>query len=297
MPRQVSNNSRTKKNRQRTSKIKKPKSRNKKSVRQKKSSKSSKRLKRSKIKRIKNKRYLNIKIDGTILGSGSSSIATLRNGNVVAKKILVDRDSYYTTGEDTYYEREKKSLQKINECTNSPLIITLLDFNDATKTLYLEYPNMVSLKTLITEIPDENKLPLAKKMYEVLKIIHKCEIAHGDFKAKNILINNTFDDIKVIDFGLSVIKEEDKDKYEQTVKHDYTQFKYLLLQMLYNNPYNSYIYRYFIDRLKEIDEIEEEENNPDNPLYPLTESKKEFIEFFNDINHKVTGNDWTLNYY
>jgi serine/threonine protein kinase len=226
------------------------------------------RKKSSRKKSIRKKKY-----DGSSeLGSGMSSVVYLvvLNDKQIAVKMLNNR---------RFYEKEKYILQEINKCTDSSLIIRLLDYIDKHKILFIEYNDMVSMEDIIDKIPDNKKLHIAKKLFEALQIIHNCNITHGDFKAKNTLISPDYDDIKVIDFGLSEIHTDTDINKEKRILQDYTKFKFFLLQLFFNAEYDEYIYEEYPKRILEM-------NNMINP------ENKEFIEFFNYINHKLTNNKW-----
>jgi len=137
--------------------------------------------------------------------------------------------------------------------------------------IFVEYNDMVSVESRINEILDNKKLNIAKKLYEVLQIIHRCNISHGDFKAKNTLISKDYDNIKIIDFGLSQIHtDEDTKNRDIRILQDYTKFKYFLLQLFFNAEYDEYIYEEYNDRINEMNE----------------ERNEAFVDFFNEINKK-----------
>ena len=192
---------------------------------------------------------------------------------------LVDIDNKKTAikiiNKNKSYRQEKFILQKINRCTDSNLIIRLFDFIDNKNMLFVEYNDMVSIESIISKISNDKKLNIAKKLYEALQIIHNCNISHGDFKAKNTLISKDYNDIKIIDFGLSKIHtDEDKETRDKRILQDYTKFKYFLLQLFFNAEYDEYIYEEYNDRIKEMNEEMNEEN-------------KEFVDFFNEINKET----------
>ena len=80
-----------------------------------------------------------------------------------------------------------------------------------------------------------NKQQIYKILFELtlsLNELHYNNIVHGDFKAKNIMLDINLNPI-IIDFDLSQI---------ETKESDIKKFHYLIYQLLYNVPYTPKLY-------------------------------------------------------
>tara|TARA_B100001109_G_C18794211_1_gene441639 strand:- start:313 stop:945 length:633 start_codon:yes stop_codon:yes gene_type:complete len=80
-----------------------------------------------------------------------------------------------------------------------------------------------------------NKQQIYKILFELtlsLNELHYNNIVHGDFKAKNIMLDINLNPI-IIDFDLSEI---------ETKESDIKKFHYLIYQLLYNVPYTPKLY-------------------------------------------------------
>jgi tRNA A-37 threonylcarbamoyl transferase component Bud32 len=193
--------------------------------------------------------------------SGKKNVVGLdERRELIRKKIGHVNDIYskYYPLKGYSYDREKNNLLKINKCSSNPNIIKLKKFNDKKRHLFFDYnPEFnKTLEDVITEIPEDKKLKLAEKIYDTLNIIHKCGLVHGDFKAKNILINDNFDDIQLIDFGLSANKDdEDIDVFNNVKDNDITKLKYIILQLIFNEEYSAKIYNKYDKRISELNKL------------------------------------------
>lgn len=99
-----------------------------------------------------------------------------------------------------------KKLQHVN-------VIKMKEFfHDEKKTyIILEYVNGITLGKAINENIYINKKKAAKQIIKGLKYIHSFGYIHGDLTLNNILIDKE-SNIKVIDFGLSRLENENKPK-------------------------------------------------------------------------------------
>ena len=92
-------------------------------------------------------------------------------------------------------------------------------------------------------------------------------IIHGDFKAKNIMLDKDYNPI-IIDFDLSIIYDNYnindlgsnniKEEIDEGIKDDIKKLKFLVYQLLYKVEYNPKLYNNYNKIIKRI-EIEHSE--------------------------------------
>ena len=170
-------------------------------------------------------------------GMGLTYLALDNNLNryVVLKKV----NSTQKDGETlNLYNRQFKN-EAINQANlTHHNIAKIYDYyeKDSIGHIVMEYVDGQSLYEILKEIR------LNSKLEEILDIIYQCidgvkyahenGIVHRDIKLENIMYNKKTSSIKIIDFGLSKIKEENR---EETVKFleqmDIYQKKYMIYAM------------------------------------------------------------------
>ena len=141
-------------------------------------------------------------------------LAENNNKKIVIKKILKKIE---ILDENEIFETFNKSE------FYSPYIIKCFKYTQANDLFILEYFESITLKDFVFKTPKEYKhlhnadsyANIMFKIFKGVEFIHGCNVVHRDIKSENILINEK-GDIKIIDFGLSKLKTNDK-KENKTV--------------------------------------------------------------------------------
>jgi tRNA A-37 threonylcarbamoyl transferase component Bud32 len=128
------------------------------------------------------------------------------------------------------YKTEKDILESLQDMPN---IIPFIGFNNKDKTILLKYIPM-TLENMINKI--KNKEKILKQCVSFINNLHKRNIAHNDFKAKNILIDDD-ENIYVIDFEMSTT-------HTQNFISDDKKLKFLKLQILFGIDYKTSYTKY-----------------------------------------------------
>jgi serine/threonine protein kinase len=151
-----------------------------------------------------------------ILGNGLSGTVYLESGN--AKKIYSNA---------TKCKHEINILQQINNARN---IIQMKSYNINEKYIILEYvPKLLEDVIISCVLTRDQQLNIINQLQDFLKDIHNLGYVHGDFKAKNILITNDLNQIKVIDFDLT--------SKSTNSKVDYDKLKFIIIQLYWGVSY------------------------------------------------------------
>ena len=134
---------------------------------------------------------------------------------------------------------EIKVLRKLKH----PSIIRLKGYFEDDENIYLvlEYiPGQDCSKFFKSNLPKKNELKIImKQLVEAVKYCHKEGIVHRDIKLENILVSGDSNNLKIklIDFGLCGIKENDDDIFSQSLGT----VRYTAPEMLEGKGYNQSI--------------------------------------------------------
>ncbi|MDZ5757101.1 AAA domain-containing protein [Carnobacterium maltaromaticum] len=104
------------------------------------------------------------------------------------------------------FRREKEALSQLNH----PNVIKYVDSFEDENNYYLvtEYDeNLVSLDKLDNSLSEKKKFEIILELLDGFSACHEKKIIHRDIKPSNILISNEGSEIKIIDFGISKIKD------------------------------------------------------------------------------------------
>jgi eukaryotic-like serine/threonine-protein kinase len=130
----------------------------------------------------------------------------LLDRKVVVKALPSDHSNQ--VGAKERFEREARVLSELNH----PAICAIYDRGE--NFLVLEYVDGLPVQG---PLEPSVALPLAIKITEALEAIHAKNIIHRDLKPANILVTKS-DEIKLIDFGLSLVRDQpDEDLTQSTV--------------------------------------------------------------------------------
>ena len=145
------------------------------------------------------------------------------------------------------YQHEKHILRILNElqiCNHAKM----LSFDDSLQNIDMVYIPF-NLENLCREAKTTNifsDINLNLLIYEILLILeslHKHEIVHGDFKAKNIQLcrnNKPY----IIDFDLTIIEFDDYEHFMKLATDDLHKMKLLIIQLIMMTDYKSTYTKY-----------------------------------------------------
>ena len=135
---------------------------------------------------------------------------------------MVIRDNEYgvfTNKYKTQFEMVVNSFRKEAEILGRFIhkgIVDLEDFFEEKGTVYLilEYCEGKTLKEYILEedLTEIEVMKIFEEIMEVIEEIHSKDVIHRDIKPSNIIIDKN-KNVKIIDFGSAIIKEEENGKY------------------------------------------------------------------------------------
>lgn len=102
------------------------------------------------------------------------------------------------------FEREAKALNGLNHKN----VVAFYGYGIWQKSPYMvmEYLHATSLQTIITtrgKLPAAEALPIMRQVFEGLAAAHAAGIIHRDLKPANIMVLDTVQTVKIIDFGLA----------------------------------------------------------------------------------------------
>lgn len=143
-------------------------------------------------------------------GFGSVWRARDARGRIVALKLLKQVDD----GTRSRFEREARALARLRH----PNCVAFLAFEqtaDGTPYLVTDFAEGVSLRTWAEERPQsiEDVVTIARQIASALVAAHEAGISHRDLKPDNVVVLQTTRglDVKVLDFGLAKLSDEQGD--------------------------------------------------------------------------------------
>lgn len=167
---------------------------------------------------------------GTLIGTGESSEVVLRNDTSVIKKFK----------KRNFFNDELKVLKMLDK-NNVSRTVKMISFDKDNKHIVLPYIPYNLEEIIIGEskkkLADLNIVMVIQELLLCLQDLHKNNIIHGDYKAKNVQINKSLKPI-VIDFGLSCIKF-DNDDCEKQKMGDLMKMWFIIIQLLLGIDYKT----------------------------------------------------------
>lgn len=163
-----------------------------------------------------------------------------------SKVFQIDNKAYKFVFNKFNFEKEVETHSKIRD-VDIPNIITFLDVDHDIKMISMDYYEY-NLENYFA-----NKYNFEMNTQQILKILfnltltlaklHHHNIVHGDFKAKNIMLDNDLNPV-VIDFEMVDTSDSE---------NDIKKFKFLIYQLLYKVEYNPNLYNNFQNKFKDIE--------------------------------------------
>jgi len=143
--------------------------------------------------------------------------------NIVGTLTFIKKPEDYQTKYDRYKDRKKCIKNErgiLNELRNIKYCINIIDYIEEIPAIIMEYCEGGNIgQVLKYGISIEDKLALIYQILLGIELCHKKNIIHGDLKPENILLKykyipNKINEnlIKISDFGLSIKRENNKDK-------------------------------------------------------------------------------------
>ena len=167
---------------------------------------------------------------GTLIGTGESSEVVLRNDTTVIKKFK----------KRNFFNDELKILKMLDK-NNVPRTVKMISFDKDNEHIMLPYIPYNLEKIIIGEskkkLADLNIVMVIQELLLCLQDLHKNNIIHGDYKAKNVQINKSLKPI-VIDFGLSCVNF-DNDDCEKQKMGDLMKMWFIIIQLLLGIDYKT----------------------------------------------------------
>lgn len=134
-----------------------------------------------------------------------------------------------TRSQDAYM-REVTWLIELSKL-NTPHVIKLLQYNHDDMTVTTaKMPYTLEDLIIDKKLSVYNKKKIIQQLTDFLCVIKDLGIAHGDFKAKNIVVENDLETVHVIDF---------EHTHYGHIKTDLKKFKFLILQLCLNIDYTT----------------------------------------------------------
>jgi len=139
------------------------------------------------------------------LGKGATSVVLLAQHSSTKERAVVKivNLSLYSR----YFDQELQALSTLNHKN----IVKLYHCDENNGYLFLEYIPYPSLYDFIQNdgpLSEEAALLVFYQMVDAFLHMHSLGISHQDFKPENVCYNPITQDIKILDFGLSLVDEE-----------------------------------------------------------------------------------------
>jgi len=150
----------------------------------------------------------------SVLGEGGMGTVYLAEHTVFSRKVAVKVLLSQYIKNSNVRERFKNESILLSKLKH-PYIVGVYDFYEDENGLYIfmEYIEGTPLDEYIEKksgpISSERAIPIMKKVLDAFSYAHSQGIIHRDIKPSNIMIDDN-DDIKVLDFGIAKILDDDK---------------------------------------------------------------------------------------
>jgi serine/threonine protein kinase len=145
------------------------------------------------------------------------------------------------------FEKEEGIYLELKNVTN---IVSLISSCKEKKEIVMEYiPNQLEKYIVDRKITHDKKIFIIDELFIFLTSIHSMGYIHGDFKAKNILVDDDIKKVKVADFDLS--------KKSNDYHIDYCKFRFIIIQLYFEIDYETSWknYNYLVSKMNDNDFI------------------------------------------
>jgi len=144
-------------------------------------------------------------VSNNIIGEGATSIIKLAKHSITQHPAAVKIVNLAVHSK--YFDHELLALTLLNHKN----IVKLLNYDKTNGSLFLEYVPYPSLFEYIRNcgrLSEAVAFKLLNQIVDAFKHMHSLGISHQDFKPENVCYDHVTQEIKIIDFGLSLINEE-----------------------------------------------------------------------------------------
>jgi len=169
-----------------------------------------------------------------IAHTGKSKV--FRIGDKVYKFVL--KKTEFNKEVKTYKQIEELNIPNIIQLDNVDVDINMISMNFYEYNLEEYFANKYDF-----EMKPEQIFNILYKLTLTIGNLHQNNITHGDFKAKNIMLDGDLNPV-VIDFGMS---------YISNVENDIKKFHFIIYQLLYKVEYNPSLYNNFKQKITDIE--------------------------------------------
>jgi serine/threonine protein kinase len=139
------------------------------------------------------------------LGKGATSTVKMAQHSRTSERAVVKMVNLPI--HSRYFDQELQALSILNHKN----IVKLYDYDENNGYLFLEYIPYPSLYDFIQNcgpLSEKAAFKILYQMVDAFLYIHSLGISHQDFKPENVCYNPYTQDIKILDFGLSVTDED-----------------------------------------------------------------------------------------
>jgi serine/threonine protein kinase len=150
-----------------------------------------------------------------VIGRGGFGETTLIKDTETGKK-YIRKESLNNNDEDMRYQFSVLTELKNKDICQKNFICPVAKYRDKQNRYFIVFDYLDGYDTLTrasSEMSDEMKIVIAKKILKSVKKLHKNGIIHADLKPDNIMVNLTTHDVRIIDFGTAVVEKSPGAKY------------------------------------------------------------------------------------
>ncbi len=158
---------------------------------------------------------------GALRTGGQGSVYKARRGEVISAVKILPTPLHSENEEDKNYrdfQNEVSKLKKVNETPN-PHVVKILSSgitdSGSLPFIEMEFIQGPDLEDILL-VPDtkifsvNETIRVAEQLSNAIAHCHRVQVKHGDIKSNNVKLNITTDKYMLLDFGLSIMSEEQR---------------------------------------------------------------------------------------